>query len=76
MIDFREKYGFLQIASLKLENAVNESCNYIFKHETILKERDANKSVCGVFLDFAKAFDCVNHQILLHKLEHCGVRGI
>ena len=45
-------------------------------HETILEECDANKSVCRMFLDFAKAFDCVNHKILLDKLEHYSVWSI
>ena len=44
-------------------------------YETILKELDNQKLVCGIFLDFAKAFDCVNHQISLDKLDHYGIRG-
>ena len=43
--------------------------------ETIRKAIDNGEFACGVFLDLQKAFDTVNHIILLKKPEHYGVRG-
>lgn len=44
--------------------------------DTSLEALDKKKlTVEGVFLDINKAFDCVDHEILLHKLGNCGIRG-
>ena len=32
------------------------------------------KIACGVFVDFKKDFDTINHDILLKKLWHLGIR--
>ena len=44
--------------------------------EDIRTSLDKGEFACGVFIDLEKAFDTVNHQILLGKLEHYGIRGI
>ena len=43
--------------------------------EAIRYTLDNKKYGCGVFVDLQKAFDSVNHNILLSKLEHYGIRG-
>ena len=37
---------------------------------------DNSKKVLGIFLDLQKAFDTVDHKILLAKLYNYGIRGI
>ena len=44
--------------------------------ERIKEYIDNGKYGCGLFIDLRKAFDTVDHEILLLKLKHYGIRGI
>jgi len=61
------QYGFRNNASTEL--AVSAI------YESFLENMDNGKSTCAVFLDLSKAFDTVDHKILLRKLMYCGIRG-
>ena len=37
---------------------------------------DSSQFSIGVFVDLSKAFDTLNHKLLLTKLSHYGIRGI
>ena len=63
----RNQYGFRQNYSTIL--AMNEI------HEKLLDNFEDGKITCTIFIDLAKAFDTVDHKILLKKLEFYGIRG-
>ena len=44
--------------------------------DSIYKSLDSGKIVRGMFLDLQKAFDTVQHDILLNKLFNYGIRGV
>ena len=63
----REQYGFRNNTST--EKAIYQLTN------NILKALDNRCLVGGIFCDLTKAFDCVDHNILLDKLEFYGIKG-
>ena len=67
-IIFKKQYGFMEKNStyMALIDFVDKIASNI----------DNKKHSIGIFLDLSKAFDTIDHQILLRKLQCDGIRGI
>ena len=65
---YEHQYGFRKRYSTKL--------SLINLVDTLIKSMDKGKPTLGIFIDFKKAFDTIDHEILLGKLKNYGIRGI
>ena len=44
--------------------------------DKIREQLDSGNFACGIFVDLQKAFDTVDHVILIQKLNHYGIRRV
>ena len=64
---YEKQFGF------RKNHSTNHALNYSISH--IKSELKKGNHVLGTFIDLSKAFDTIDHEILVKKLEHYGVRG-
>ena len=76
LYQFLMKYNILYIFQFGFRRNHSTSLALLVLLDKIINSLENNEFAIGVFLDFSKAFDTVNHDILLQKLNFYGVRGI
>ena len=75
IIDYIDKQNILYENQFGFRKKHSTNMALIVLIDKILKNLDSGNYVLGLFLDLRKAFDTVNHKILINKMEKYGIRG-
>ena len=75
LIKYVEKNRILSKPQYGFKNNRSTELAVIELVDKITKAIDKGEYTIGIFLDLSKAFDTINHKILIKKLEHYGIRG-
>ena len=73
--EFIERCEILNDSQYGFRSGYSTNMALINLIESITTSIDKKKCTVGVFVDLKKAFDTINHSLLLKKLDHYGVRG-
>ena len=76
VVSFLDKFDLIFHKQFGFRKKHSTSHTLISLTEEIRKALDAGQFSCGVFIDLQKAFDTVDHSVLLEKLKYYGIRGI
>lgn len=76
MISYIQKYTILSQNQHGFRKNYSTATAVHSVTEVIYNALNNNKFALGIFLDIKKAFDSVNHEIFLTKLERYGFRGL
>jgi len=74
--EFIDKHNILYKLQFGFREKHSTNLALSFLVDNIITAHEKGECVLGIFIDFSKAFDTVNHQILFRKLEHYGIRGV
>lgn len=75
LYSYLEKNNFIYEKQFGFRKGYSTNHALINLTETIKSYLDKDNLVCGVFIDLQKAFDTVDHDILLYKIYHYGICG-